>query len=75
MHYVRVRSEADAQKHMKRRQKRKRQKVSKDESGDNAEATHDDTTELDDTMQQQPEDGADSITAADELAHLQVRHM
>ena len=60
---------------MKRRQKRKRQKVSKDEPGDNAEAIPDDTTELDDTMQQQPEGGADSITAADELAHLQVRHM
>ena len=73
MHCVRVRSEADAQKHMKRRQKR--QKVSKDEPGDNAEAIPDDTIELDDTMQQQPEGGANSITAADELAHLQVRHM
>ena len=64
----RVRSEAEAQKHMKRRQKRKRQKISKDQSEDNAMDTQPDGA----VEQQQHDDAVDSITASDELVHLQV---
>ena len=66
----RVRSEAEAQKHMKRRQKRKRQKISKDQSEDNADA---DATQPDGAAEeQQHDDAVGGITASDELVHLQV---
>ena len=69
---IRVRSEAEAQKHMKRRQKRKRQKLSKDRSEDNAEADAAGMQPDGALEQQQHDDAVDTITASDELVHLQV---
>lgn len=69
----RVHSDAEAQKHMKRRQKRKRQKLGKEKAEDTAEpGAGETTTALDDASQWQQEDATDSLTASDELIHLQV---
>ena len=57
---------------MKRRQKRKRQKISKDQSEDNADDDAMDTQPAGAVEQQQHDDAVDSITASDELVHLQV---
>lgn len=70
-HCTRACSEAEAQKHMKRRQKRKRQKFNKVQPDDNT-AADDPIADPDDALQRQQDDATDSITAADELLHLQA---
>ena len=68
VHKCRVRSESEAQKHMRRRKKRKREKISKSQTADPAEP---DVQEAE-TAAHSKEEEDEALTAADELAPLQV---
>lgn len=67
--FFKVRSEAEAQKHMRRRKKRKREKISKTHPGDTTGPGVQAGDEEEEVGQDQE---ADTLTAADELAHLQT---
>ncbi len=65
----RVRSESEAQKHMRRRRKRKREKISKSQAA--ADSAEPDSQAADDEAGGKDEDD-ETLTAADELAPMQV---
>ena len=70
--WSRVRSESEAQKHMRRRRKRKREKISKSQAAEATEPHSEAAEPAAQITSADKEEDDEALTAADELAPMQV---